>query len=143
MKSKKAAIGRPPKFTCKEEIEEKIEAYFTNCEGKPLTNANGDPVLDNRGYPVIVGRRPLTVTGLALALGFTSRQGLLLYQGRKEFIDTITRAKARVEQYAEERLYDRDGSSGAQFSLKNNFRGWSDRTELDEEEQRRFSRCFA
>ena len=40
----------------------------------------------------------------------------------KEFVDTITRAKARVEQYAEERLFDRDGSNGAQFSLRNNFR---------------------
>ena len=33
------------------------------------------------------------------------------------------RAKARCEQYAEERLFDRDGTNGAQFSLKNNF-GW-------------------
>lgn len=38
--------------------------------------------------------------------------------------DTITRAKARVEQYAEERLFDKDGTSGAQFSLRNNFKGW-------------------
>ena len=53
-------------------------------------------------------------------------------------MDTITRAKARVEAYAEERLFDRDGSNGAQFSLRNNFRGWNENqiTELDEEEQR-------
>ena len=43
---------------------------------------------------------------------------------KPEFVDTITRAKARVEQYAEERLFDRDGSNGAQFSLRNNFKGW-------------------
>ncbi|KAA5659602.1 hypothetical protein F3G60_33715, partial [Pseudomonas aeruginosa] len=67
---------------------------------------------------------PPTVTGLALALGFNSRQSLLNYQGKAEFMDTITRAKARVEQYTEERLFDRDGSNGAQFSLRNNFKGW-------------------
>ena len=41
-----------------------------------------------------------------------------------EFCNTITRAKSMVEQYAEERLFDRDGSNGAQFSLRNNFKGW-------------------
>lgn len=30
------------------------------------------------------------------------------------------------EQYAEERLYDKDGSGGAQFSLRANF-GWDDK----------------
>ena len=60
------------------------------------------------------------------------------YQGKKEFMDTITRAKSMVEAYAEERLFDRDGSNGARFSLVNNFKGWSDRpkTDLDDEEQR-------
>ena len=50
---------------------------------------------------------------------------MLEYQGKEEFVNTITRAKSRVEQYAEERLFDRDGSNGAQFSLKNNFKGWN------------------
>ena len=58
-------------------------------------------------------------------MGFTTRQGLLNYQGKKEFLDTITRAKAKVEQYTEERLFDRDGTNGAQFSLRNNFKGWN------------------
>lgn len=53
-------------------------------------------------------------------------------------MNTITRAKSMVEAYTEERLFDRDGSNGAQFSLRNNFRGWNDRqqSELDQEEQR-------
>ena len=43
-----------------------------------------------------------------------------------------------VEAYTEERLFDRDGSNGAQFSLRNNFRGWNERqpSELDIEEQK-------
>lgn len=117
-------VGRPPKYKSKEEIEEKIEQYFKDCEGHPLTDDEGKPVYNKWGYPVIVDRKPPTVTGLALALGFTSRLDLLRYQGKKEFCNTITRAKSRVEQYAEERLFDKDGTSGAQFSLRNNFKGW-------------------
>lgn len=132
------AVGRPPKYESKEEIEEKIEAYFKKCEGEVLKYDNGEPFFNKYGNPVIINQHPPTVTGLALALGFSSRMSLLNYQGKKEFMDTITRAKARVEAYAEERLFDRDGSNGAQFSLRNNFRGWNEKqiTELDEEEQR-------
>lgn len=131
-------VGRPPKYKCKEEIEEKIEAYFKECEGELLRDDNGDPVLDKFGHPVVINQRPPTVTGLALALGFSTRLSLLNYQGKKEFMNTITRAKSMIEAYTEARLFDRDGSNGAQFSLKNNFKGWNEkqRTELDEEEQK-------
>lgn len=73
------------------------------------------------------------MTGLALALGFTSRQALLDYQAKKEFVDTVTRAKSRIEAYAEERLFDRDGQRGAEFSLKYNFR-WVDEKKDDSKE---------
>lgn len=136
--AEKKARGRSPKYSNKEEIEEKITTYFKECEGEILRDSNGNPVLNRRGEPVIINQRPPTVTGLALALGFTNRMSLLRYQGKKEFCDTITRAKAMVEEYAEQRLFDRDGSNGAQFSLRNNFTGWNDRIQsaLDEEEQR-------
>ena len=134
----KKAVGRPPKYKCKEEIEEKIDAYFKKCEGEILRDGNGEPVMDKFGHPITVNSRPPTVTGLALALGFTSRMALLNYQAKKEFVDTITRAKTMIEAYTEERLFDRDGTSGAQFSLRNNFSGWNAeaKTTLDEEEQR-------
>lgn len=132
----KKAVGRPPKYKSKEEIEEKIDAYFKQCEGEVLKDNNGNTVFNKFGNPVIINQRPPTVTGLALALGFSTRLSLLNYQGKKEFMNTITRAKARVEAYAEERLFDRDGTSGAQFSLRNNFKGWTEKTELDGEEQR-------
>lgn len=133
----KKTVGRPPKYKTKEEIEEKIEAYFKKCEGEILKDDNGEPVLNKWGKPVVINCRPPTVTGLALALGFTTRTSLLNYQGKKEFMDTITRAKTMIEAYTEERLFDRDGTSGAQFSLRNNFSGWNtEKTALDEEEQR-------
>lgn len=71
------------------------------------------------------------MTGLALALGFTSRQALMNYQAKKGFVDTVTRAKARIEAYAEERLFDRDGQRGAEFSLRYNFRWVNDEKKED------------
>lgn len=124
-------VGRPPKYKSVEEIEQKIEAYFKSCEGEPLKDRDGTVLTDKYGAPIIVGKRPPTVTGLALALGFASRQALLNYQGRKQFNDTITRAKTYVEQYAEERLFDREGVQGAKFSLVNNFKGWSEKPESE------------
>ena len=125
-----ADIGRPPMYKTKEEIQEKIDKYFEECEGTVLTR-DGEVVLDKYGDPVLVGVKPLTITGLALALGFNSRQSLLNYQDKEEFVDTITRAKARVEQYAEERLFDKNGANGAKFSLANNFEGWKEKQEIE------------
>ena len=88
-----AKAGRPPIYKT---IEEKIESYFKECEGRPLTDAAGEVVLNKYGSPIIIDRKPPTVTGLALALGFASRQALLNYQGKKQFNDTITRAKSRI-----------------------------------------------
>lgn len=126
-------VGRPPKYKCKEEIEEKIDAYFKECEGEILKNAEGEPMLDKFGHPIIINQRPPTVTGLALALGFSTRLSLLNYQDKEEFVNTITRAKTKIEAYAEERLFDRDGVNGARFSLTNNFKGWSEKQQIDVE----------
>ena len=95
-------MSAKPYYNNAEEMQIKIDEYINYCAefGKPVT-----------------------VTGLALALGFTTRQALINYQGKKLFVDTITRAKLRAEEYAETRLYDRDGARGAEFSLRCNF-GW-------------------
>lgn len=124
-------VGRPPFYNTAEEMQEIIDAYFEECKGKVLTADNGEIIRDKYGIPVYVDVHPPTVTGLALALGFTSRRALLNYQEKDEFVHTITRAKARVEQYAEERLFDKDGANGAKFSLANNFDGWKEKREIE------------
>lgn len=127
-----ARTGRPPKYKSVDEIKEKIEDYFKSCEGEPLLDDDGNPVFNKYGYPCWKKPpKPPTVTGLALSLGFASRQALLNYQAKKKFCDTITRAKSRVEEYVESRLFDREGQRGAVFNLKNNFKGWNNEQEAD------------
>lgn len=116
--------GRKRMFKTPEEMQAKIDAYFKDCEGTVLTDSDGNPVLNKFEEPIIVGAKPLTITGLTLALGFTSRQSLLNYQARGAFGPILEAAKLRVENYAEMRLYDRDGCNGARFNLQNNFRAW-------------------
>lgn len=135
MTTKKSRGGRPPKFKTKEEIQEKIDNYFKECDGIPFYDEDGRPLQTAKGNIIYEKEpKPPTVTGLALALGFLSRQSLLEYQGKKEFSDTITRAKLYIEEYTERRLFDRDGVHGAKFSLINNFKGWSEKPEKEDEE---------
>lgn len=127
-----------PKYNSAAAMQAAIDAYFADCEGHPLVNDGGETVRDKNGVPVIIDAHPPTVTGLALALGFKTRQSLLNYQARsKAFDDIITLAKSRCEEYAERRLYDRDGVNGAKFSLANNFKGWNGTNETEEETLRK------
>ncbi len=111
-----------------EEMQEVIDKYFEECKGHILIDDEGKAILDKYNHPIIVDGRPPTMTGLALALGFTNRQSLLNYKARPAFTDTITRAKSIVERYTEERLFDKDGCNGAKFSLQFNFSGWREAT---------------
>lgn len=128
--SEEKKVGRPPMYDTAEEMQKIIDDYFKKCEGEMLIDDDGNIVRDKYSVPIFVHVKPPTITGLALALGFTSRQALLNYQAKDEFVDTITRAKSRVECYAEERLYDKDGANGAKFNLANNFVGWKEKQDV-------------
>lgn len=129
-----AKCGKKLKYKTVEELQAKIDEYFNACKGEVLTDADGNALTDKYGRPIMVNAVPPTITGLALALGFRSRQALLNYQHRAEFEDAVTVAKLRVEAYVESRLFDRDGVRGAEFNLKNNFSGWRDNPGEDNEE---------
>lgn len=69
--------GRPPIFESVEEMQGKIDAYFAEAKAEGI---------------------PYTIQGLALALGFNSRQSLLNYEDKEEFLDTIKKAKLKIEE---------------------------------------------
>lgn len=103
-------MSRPPFYNTPEEMQEAVDKYFTDCR---LT-WNDSNQLPN--YP--------TVTGLGLALGFSGRQSILNYNEKPEFVDTIKKARSRIEEFNEQRLYGGQ-VTGVIFNLKNNF-GWKD-----------------
>ena len=78
-------MGRKLKFRSVKALQEKVDAYFEECE------KTGEP---------------LTVTGLALALD-TSRETLLNYQKRDGYGDVVRRAKMKIENAYEKRLIAR------------------------------------
>lgn len=111
------------KFKSPGDLQDKIDKYFNDCDKN---------------------NKPYTVTGLCLALD-TTRQTLVNYEEcfdkdwlkclndneKMAYIDTIKRAKARCENYAEIQLLDpncKKSPIGAIFALKNY--GWTDRQEI-------------
>lgn len=146
------AGGRPLKFKTPEELQERIDAYFADCDPHPELQVkyeyhqkiterklpNGDTeeieVNDYTKMPYevqewgISGQKPYTITGLANFLE-TSRLTLINYEMKPQFINTVKAAKARVEQYWENLLIG-SNATGPIFNLKNNY-GWKDKTESE------------
>ena len=144
--------GRPLKFKSVKKLQEKIDAYFAECDphmeeiaewleardasGKLLKDNNGLSYLTEVTHKVMTKQIPYTITGLALSLGVT-RQTLLEYEGEVEgrekkdprYADTIKDAKTKIENFNEQMLYG-PSPTGTIFNLKNNY-GWKDKTEQD------------
>jgi len=96
--------GRPLKFKTPEELQLMIDEYFSSTP-----------------------KEEWTITGLALALD-TYRQTLLNYEEKDEFLDTIKKAKQKVENSYELDL-KKSGRTGTIFALKNF--DWKDQTQTD------------
>lgn len=118
--SAKQPIGRPAMFRTPEEMQAKIDEYFATCKPSFLI-VDGKKVLDGNGNPV-VEENPPTVVGLALFLGFESRQSLYAYAKKPDFCYTIKTAVSRMEEYAERNLFSKAKPTGSIFWLKNH--GW-------------------
>ena len=93
-------VGRPVKYETPESMQRAIDAYFDEEE-------------------------QITVTGLAMALDLT-RQGLIEYEAKDQFSDTVKKAKQRIQAHVESVLMYGRNQTGAIFNLKNNF-GWQDK----------------
>lgn len=98
------SAGRPARYKTIEELQEMIDLYFE----------------ENEEYP--------TITGLALFLGFESRQSFYDYEKVKKFSYTIKKARLQVENSYEISLR-KNGRSGDIFALKNF--GWRDNQNID------------
>lgn len=109
------------------ELQAKVDEYFEYIKGEVVDVSDIDP--DNL-YPIKIIREkePATITGLALYLGFDSRQSLYDYNEKPEFTGIIKKARARVEQAYEKNLSGQS-PTGSIFALKN--MGWRDKQETE------------
>lgn len=71
----------------------------------------------------------LSITGLALALGFSCRDTLYDYEKDPAFSDTVKKARLHVEQAYERSLINGNNAAGPIFALKN--MGWKDKQERE------------
>lgn len=109
--------GRPPKFKTAEELTNKVSDYFDSL----LPDVENQELEQLPEYP--------TITGLALFLGFESRQSIYDYCKRNEvFSYVLKRAMLAIENHYETRL-NYQSPTGAIFALKN--MNWSDKTEVE------------
>ena len=99
--------GHPPIYDNPETLEDKIIEYFEAC---------------------IINEENITITGLALYLGFDSRTSFYEYWKKEEFMYIIKRARLVVENRYENNLYS-NACTGAIFALKN--MDWHDKSEVD------------
>ena len=96
--------GRPLIFETPEELKVACDEFIASNSGK------------------------LTITGLAMWLGFDSRQSLYDYEKRQEFSYIIKSAKLAVENDYEIALRS-NNCTGPIFALKQ--MGWRDKTDMD------------
>jgi hypothetical protein len=96
--------GRPPIWDDPEAFDKSVDEYFST-EKSP------------------------TWTGLAIHLGFESRQSLEVYGKKPEFSYSIKKALLRIERKYEEAI-SKGTPAGAIFALKNF--GWRDKQEIDQ-----------
>lgn len=99
--------GRPPIYSDPKVLQEKVDLYFLQC--------------DDPENPI-----PKTITGLALALGFCSRQTIYEYEKLPQFSDIIKTAMLKVENRYENAACS-GNPTGPIFILKN--MGWKDKFE--------------
>jgi len=127
--TEKHAGGRPRKYETVEEMEERIDAYFAKCDERVVRVVVGDK--SNKELVDVPRPETYTVQGLSVFLDL-SREGLLEYEKREEFSDTIKHARARIEANKVTHMLDGDGPvAGYIFDLKNNC-GWKDKHEIDQ-----------
>jgi len=112
----------PAKYKNVKDLQKKIEEYITHC---PDTRTMFFKLKDE----VIEREMPCpTITGLALYLGFESRQSFYDYEKRERFSYTIKRARTFIERVYEQ-LLQIGNPAGAIFALKNF--GWTDKNEYE------------
>ncbi len=121
-----------PAFTTATELINHIDAYFDHIDGeyhlenKPVKGHQQS--LAEQKKICVREPEPATIAGLALFLGFSSRQAFDDYEQNGEFAHILKQGRLRVEAVYEKKLHQQS-SAGAIFALKS--MGWNERTDAN------------
>lgn len=130
-------MGRPLKFKDAGELQNWIYGYFQSCkvnrdwypptESEIKKSEEDKTPIRSKAATCTDDKHP-TISGLAACL-HTNRQTLVNYETTDEFFDTVLDAKALIEAYSEQKLFEAS-SHGVQFSLTNNY-NWKVKKEIE------------
>ena len=110
--------GRPPKFETSKQLERMVTEYINDCpDTRPVTV----------GFKVVDVPCP-TISGMAMYLGFVSRQSMYDYENNPKFSYIIKKARIFIESEYEKKLHS-NSCTGAIFALKN--MGWEDKQKTE------------
>lgn len=120
-----------------EELKRACDGYFKSRETY-VYNRHGEPLKDPDTGKYLKEYRPLTLAGLALHLGIQTKTLMNYHYACEaglippEFGIVVMEARQKIEAYAEERGYDKEGAAGSKFVLQAGF-DWKTEKERREE----------
>lgn len=114
-----------------------VDEYFASCMGVIYDPKTRLPYMDELGRPRIGQIKPYTISGLACYIHIDTSAIKKYTRGQidelgcpteedyvgPQYSDILLEARKKIEAFAEERLYDRDGFNGGRFVLNSAF-GW-------------------
>ena len=115
--------GKPLIYETPEKLQAAVDRYFIYCQGEKALDNEGNPIITKYGFLYSRDPIPPTVEGMCVYIGFNAKQTWYNYAEREEYIDVVTRARLKFEQYNTESLYDRDRFKGAERTLVHHY-GW-------------------
>lgn len=106
-------------------LKQRLSEYFLSCEG-PAKNKKGDVIVDREGNPYMTQVKPYTLAGMARAMGVDTRELKKFASGKYDTVKEkysyyVKMGAQQVEEYAESRLYDKNGHQGGRFILDSAF----------------------
>ena len=128
------------KFQTLDELVKLTEGYFAECDRVEYAKDDDGKLQIYKVVPVKTKEQtPYSLTEYALHIGIGDRNRLHKYiEGRvkmgnspeemKVMQEYLEYARFRIVGYAEKRLFDKDGVTGAKFFLASNADSWSDKS---------------
>jgi hypothetical protein len=120
-------FSKPP-FKSVKELNRRVDAYFAHIAGE-YEEQETTVKKDTKTKKVYTREaEPPTLTGMALYVGFNSRQDFETHESKGRFSVALKRARLRIETEYEKKLHSQP-ATGAIFALKS--MGWNEKPDKE------------